>query len=325
MAKIKYGILGCGKHALQSHAIPGKELEELELIAICDISSGQLEQFEKSYGKELAKYTDKNEFLSSGITAVLIATPDQFHYQDLVSVIGKGLHAFVEKPLAVTSQEVIGLEKLLKRTANLGLIVSSCHPRRYDPPFMWLKENLPGFLNELGNPIEFRFDFSYHKPSKDWKHTRGLLLDHVNHEIDLMNYLFSHAAFEAIKLTDSFDEYHVVGCRADNIRFNFTGTRRLESHEYLEYTIIRFDRGEIVLDAHQGIARINCHDINIAKEIKIQPTDYQARGKATMENFGKAINKIEKCYLSSKDLYLNTAMSVMLTKKKIWKYNGASN
>src|SRR3989344_6254132 len=325
MTKIKYGILGCGKHTLQSHAIPGQELNELELTAICDISEKQLALFEKSYGRALAKFTDKNEFLHSGIDAVLVGTPDEFHYQDLTHVIKAGLHAFVEKPLGVTPEEVKGLEKLLNYASKRKIIVSSCHPRRYDPPFMWLKDHLPNFIAELGMPIEFRFDFSYHKPSKDWKHNRGLLLDHANHEVDLMHYLFDHKKFEAIKLADSFDQYQVVGSRIDGIRFSFAGTRRLESREYLEWVNIRFEKGDIMLNAHQGIVRINYHERDIVDEVRIKPTDYESRGRETTANFARAINGTEACYLSADDLYVNTDMSVMLTENKNWRYSGRNH
>lgn len=322
---MKYGILGCGKHALHSHAIPGKDLDGLELVTICDISEKQLASFEQAYGRELAKFTDKQKFFHSGIGAVLVGTPDEYHYQDLVLVVEAGLHAFVEKPLGVTSNEVKGLEKLLRGASDKGLVVSSCHPRRYDPPFMWLKDNLSKLGDELGAPIEFRFDFSYHKPSKDWKHTRGLLLDHANHEIDLLHYFFGHGEFEAIKLADSFDHYQVIGSRTDGIRFSFSGTRRLESRKYPEWVNIRFERGEVLLDAHQGIVRINYHDKSSIDEIKIQPTDYDSRGRGTMVNFAGAINGTEDCYLSSADLYINSATSVMLTENKIWRYNGRNS
>ena len=175
MAKIKYGILGCGKHALNTHASPCKDLSNLELKAICDISLDSLANFEKVYGEEIEKFTDRKKFFAYDIDAVLIGTPDEFHFQDLVEVIGAGKHAFAEKPLATKSTEMIGLKKVLDSASEKGLIISSCHLRRYDPPFIWLKENLPDFTKKFGSPIHFSFDFSYHKPSKNWKKERGRL------------------------------------------------------------------------------------------------------------------------------------------------------
>ena len=221
--------------------------------------------------------------------------------------------------MAVNSSEVQGLQKLLGLAASQGLVVSSCHPRRYDPPFMWLKENLSQLKADLGEPLEFKFDFSYHKPSKDWKRNRGLLLDHANHEVDLMHHLFGHEEFETIKFSDSFDHYHVVGQRKDGIGFSFSGTRRLESRNYLEFVYVRFTGGDVVLDAHQGKVRINNHDKSL-EEVIIRPTDYESRGKATMINFARATKGTENCYLSAEDLYVNTAMSVFLTEQRSWKY-----
>ena len=68
MEKIKYGIIGCGRHALRSHAIPARDTLgldiSLQLEAICDLSKEQLDAFEASYGKKLSKFIDKHEFLS---------------------------------------------------------------------------------------------------------------------------------------------------------------------------------------------------------------------------------------------------------------------
>jgi len=318
MDKIKYGILGCGKHALQSHAIPSRSSSLLELHAICDLSDERMAEFEKTLGLELSKHTNRDKFMRSGIEAVMICTPDEYHFQDLRAAIGHRLHAFTEKPLATTIDQVDALKDEFDRASKSGLVVSSCHPRRYDPPFQWMKDNLDELTHTFGKPMEFGFDFSYHKPTKDWKHTRGLLLDHANHELDLMHHLFGYDPFGAIKMADGPTMYHVIGSRDDGLTFKFSGTRSLETHEYLEWASIRFERGELTVDAHQGTATIKTPDSRI--DLKIQPTDYEARGRATMENFAKAIRKEEACYLTHEDLYANTAMSVMLTENRIWEY-----
>jgi predicted dehydrogenase len=326
MEKIKYGILGCGKHALVSHAIPSKDLGNLELIAVYDISDKQLDYFENAYGKKLNKFKDKDEFLHSGIDAVFIGTPDEFHFGNLQEAINENKHVFVEKPLITKVREVKGLKEVLEVADEKSIIVSSCHPRRYDPPFLWLKSNLGTIIEKLGNPLSFSFDFSYHKPSKDWKHSRGLLLDHANHEIDLVSYLFGHSGFLVTKLSDSYDRYKVVGKRTDGIDFSFSGTRRLESRNYLEWALIRFERGDLLLDASKGAVRLQDHESKLVQEISIGKTDYEERGRKTMINFSNAIRNVEPCYLSHRDLYMNNALSVMLSENDTWRYdNGRSD
>lgn len=320
MKEVHYGIIGMGQHAFQSHALPAETLPELSLTAVCDSSQERLDMCRGQFGN-IEQYKDRKKFLESSIGAVLIGTPDEMHYSNMLASLGAGKHVFVEKPLAIEPDEVEGLHALLTEHAEKGQVISSCHPRRFDPPFMWLKNNLPGLKTEFGAPLDLTFDFSYAKPSKTWKHDRGLLLDHANHEMDLLNYLFGHSSFEANRLTDSYDRYQIAGIRDDNIAFHFSGTRKLDEKEYLEWARIRFEKGEIVVDTHNGTARIDDHDKNRARELRISPTDYQERGRATMANFIGAIVGRETCYLSTDDLYVNTATSVMLTSQTTWRYD----
>jgi len=315
MKKIKYGIMGCGKHALQTHAIPAKEIKELELKAVYDISQEQMDNFEKSYGRKLSKYSDRLSFLEIPLDAVLISTPDEFHFQDLKAVIDSEKHVFIEKPLVSTIQELGKLKDLLKDAKRKDLIVSSCHLRRFDPPFLWLKNNIYSFLYDFGRVESFYFDFSYHKPSKKWKHNRSLLLDHVNHEIDLLHFLLGYESFKATRIKDSFDEYHVAGLRADKTSFEFKGTRRLDSRNYLEFVSIRFERGRLDLETHKGYATIHDHEKDEVYTKRVRPTDYELRGKMTMIDFVKAINKVSLCYLAQHDLYINTSTAVNLAEK----------
>ncbi|MEK6960334.1 MAG: hypothetical protein AABX47_04115 [Nanoarchaeota archaeon] len=93
----------------------------------------------------------------------------------------------------------------------------------------------------------------------------------------------------------------------------------IESHQYLEWTGVRFERGDLIIDAHLGIAKIQIG--STTRKIDIQPTNYEDRGRRTMENFASAIRHEEVCYLTHEDLYANTALSVMLTRLDRWRYD----
>lgn len=321
MKTIQYGVLGCGEHALQSHAIPNQEIAELELTTACDLSQSQIDCFVDKLGDNtIQTYTDRQAFLGQPIGAVLIGTPDSCHFDDLAAAVDAGKHVFVEKPLVVKPDEIKRLPEVLQQASANGLTVSSCHPRRYDPPFMWLKDQLPDFRSNFGEPLQLRFDFSYHKPMRAWKHDRGLLLDHANHEIDLAHYLFGPSSFTATRLSDSYDRYQVAGIRDDGISFDFSGTRRLNNRTYPEWATIRFETGQITIDTHEGFARITNHETGEETRRPIDVTDYEARGLATMKNFGQAILGLAECYLSPQDLYVNTAFSVVLTDQVSWRY-----
>ena len=91
--------------------------------------------------------------------------------------------------------------------------------------------------------IFFRFCFCYHKATKVGLHT-GLLMDHVNHEIDLVNWYFGACPFKAYKLKDSNNEYAVSGIREDGLIFSFAGVRSLERSIFQETMDLRFEKGE---------------------------------------------------------------------------------
>jgi predicted dehydrogenase len=322
MERIQYGVIGCGEHALKTHALPNKDVAELELAAVYDLSERRADYFADESSTELQKFTDRQEFLQkSTIGAVLIGTPDECHLDDLRASVKAGKHTFVEKPLAVNLAELEALREILDEADEKSLIVSSCHPRRFDPPFMWLKDMLPALREQLGDPLQLKLDFSYHKPVRSWKHDRGLLLDHANHEIDLVNYLFGHNSFEAMRLVDGYDRYQAAGVRDDGISFDFSGTRRLDSTRYPEWASIRFETGEVMIDTHKGFARTNDHETGWETVQPTPVTNYELRGSATMKNFGEAILGLTECYLSQEDLYVNTAFSVMLTNQKAWRYD----
>jgi len=319
MERVQYGVIGCGEHAIQSHVIPNKDVAELELAGVYDLSTARASRFADEVGEATQTFASRRELLASKIGAVVIATPDECHFDDLTATIRAGKHAFVEKPLAVNLAELEALPQVLQEADENGLVVSSCHPRRYDPPFMWLKDQLSTFREQFGHPLQLRFDFSYHKPAREWKHERGLLLDHANHEIDLASYLFGHSSFGATRLIDCYDRYQVAGMRDDGISFDFAGTRRLNTLTYPEWTTIRFETGEVMIDSHKGLARINDHETGQETNQSIPTTDYELRGSATMKNFGRTILGLTECYLSPQDLYVNTALSVRLTNQETWR------
>lgn len=334
MEKIQYGVIGCGDHALKSHAIPNKNVTKLELNAVYDLSRYRTDDFARKVGGLVRQFfireedqtveEIRQELLQSDIDAVLIGTPDECHFDDLRAAVQARKHVFVEKPLAVNTVELEQLPDVLKEAKRNELVISSCHPRRYDPPYLWLKNHLPEFRAALGEPLQVKTDFSYHKPVRSWKHDRGLLLDHANHEIDLVNFLFGHSGFDATRLTDSYDRYQVAGIRDDGISFNFSGTRRLNAKTYPEWAGIRFETGEVTIDTHKGIARIDDHETGQESQRPVPVTAYEERGAATMQNFGRAILKSAEPYLNMQDLYVNTALSVILTNQKTWRYDGAN-
>ncbi|MFA5925754.1 MAG: Gfo/Idh/MocA family oxidoreductase [Parcubacteria group bacterium] len=313
MKKVTYGVAGCGEHALRAHVLPGKDIPELELNGICDINPDNLARFCENFGGGLTSYSSIEKLLAApDLDAVLIATPDEFHLEQLRLAIGAGKHVLIEKPLAVKHADLEDLDCLLRLAASRGLVVTTCHPRRFDPPFTWIKNRMGTAIEELGPVASFNFDFSYHRPEAAWKASRSLLLDHLNHEIDLVHYILGITSFDAEMVSDSFDHYRVTGQRDDGIFLNFHGTRRLESKVYLESLVLRHDRGEIRIDAHSGSAVIANHETGETHVRDCGMTDYYIRSLRIMRNFVETIQGVSENYLTPQDLWVNNWLGTTL-------------
>jgi predicted dehydrogenase len=324
--RIGYAVIGCGEHAMRGHVIPGNDVPELRLVGVFDLSD---EKMVAARGARVGRTnftrykSEEHLLLDPEVQAVVIATPDAGHAASMLRAVAHSKHVLCEKPLAVTHADLDLLSKSIVEARLGGLVVTSCHPRRFDTPYLWLKKNLAKWREAYGQALMLELDFTYHKPSKVGLHT-GLLADHFNHEFDLLNWLFGHKAAEVQRLHDSHTRYLAVGMRADGIGFSFHGTRLLEGAHFRESVRLRFERGDITLDCSNGMASIHdsesgAHFLSLAG-----PTDYATRFRGVMANFAAAILGREPNYLSQQDLLANAESCVALTNNIRYTYRPPS-
>src|SRR5215475_11569094 len=94
--KIKIAVIGVG-HLGQAHARVMASLEQVELVAVCDINEIR--------GREIAErnatrfISDYRELLDQ-VEAVSVATPTVNHCEVSCDFLEAGVHVLVEKPIA---------------------------------------------------------------------------------------------------------------------------------------------------------------------------------------------------------------------------------
>jgi len=87
------------------------------------------EAFAKKHGIEHV-FTSYEDFLSSGIDAVYVASPNALHFSQAMAAIEHGLHAIVEKPAGLNELEFASLEEAAKRR---GVIFMEAMRPAHDP------------------------------------------------------------------------------------------------------------------------------------------------------------------------------------------------
>ena len=190
--KVKIAILGYG-HIGRKHAEMVFQNQDYQLVALIDpkFKSENLDQ-----NISVDHFTSLQDFLQSDISADLIAicTPNGLHYEQTKLIVEKGIHAIIEKPITLNSEEAQELEQLAARNkVHLFPVMQN----RFSPPALWLKSLMESkvlgkiFMVQI-SCFWNRNDQYYTKES--WRGTKaldgGTLYTQFSHYLDIMYWLF---------------------------------------------------------------------------------------------------------------------------------------
>lgn len=104
MEKIKTGIVGCGAISKNYHLPVLAGHDGFVLTALVDINPSIIKDMAKQY-KIKHRFESVSELNNQIVDAVVIATPPKFHAPLAIELLNKGIHVFVEKPMALTFEE----------------------------------------------------------------------------------------------------------------------------------------------------------------------------------------------------------------------------
>jgi scyllo-inositol 2-dehydrogenase (NADP+) len=188
MQTISVALLGYGYAGKTFHAPLIANTSGLHLAAVCSSDSTKVnadwpEVFVSAEVDEVLKFPD--------ITLVVIATPNDSHFELARRALMAGKNVVVDKPFTVTEDEARQLQILATR---LGLLQSVFHNRRWDADFLTLKNLLlDGRLGKI-NYFESRIDRFRPQVRDRWRESEvaggGLWYDLGPHLVDQALQLF---------------------------------------------------------------------------------------------------------------------------------------
>ena len=107
-ARLRIGIIGCGKVA-EHHARFIKALHNAQLIAVADINAEAARRFAATHGIPHVHATLDALLDAMALDVLHVVTPPSYHYACAKAALDRGIHVFVEKPVAFTVREVTDL------------------------------------------------------------------------------------------------------------------------------------------------------------------------------------------------------------------------
>ncbi len=111
---IKVGIVGAG-YIADWHADALRAIPDVHLSAVCDVSKTAAATLADPHGARV--FTSFNELANAQVCdAVHILTPPGSHCALALEALENGLHCFVEKPLALTTEEALQINKKAQET-----------------------------------------------------------------------------------------------------------------------------------------------------------------------------------------------------------------
>ena len=142
---IRFGLVGLGYWGPNLVRVLSN-LPDCEVTALCDLNPRRLADYRETF-PNVRGVTDVEEVLDPAVCdAVVIATPTGTHYDLGRRALERGLHAFIEKPLATSSEECKDLIQLAE-SRDRQLFVG--HVFLYSSPVIKLKQMVSS--GELGN------------------------------------------------------------------------------------------------------------------------------------------------------------------------------
>jgi predicted dehydrogenase/threonine dehydrogenase-like Zn-dependent dehydrogenase len=214
---VKLGVLGAGLFANATLFPALKTIAGLELVGIASAGGLHAQHSAKKFGFAYATSNDDEILNDPHITAVAILTRHGMHADLVVRALQSGKHVFVEKPLAVTLEQLESVAQAL--TADRQRLITVGFNRRFAP----LARRLQELLAARSEPLYMHYRINAGPiPLNHWTHDPvqggGRIIGEGCHFVDFLTFLAGAAplAVSAIALPDG-GRYH-----EDNVSMTFT-------------------------------------------------------------------------------------------------------
>ena len=157
MDKVKIAVVGIGGIS-QIVRIPTlKKMENVDLVAICDIDEAKCSVIADKFNIPKVYYDIQNLLKREELDGIFICTPNNFHYPMALATLDRGIPTLVEKPLALSLDQVNRINQKVQEKNTL-LVVGMNYRFRDDA--IVLKKFLE--KNEIGEPYYIKSGWLRH-------------------------------------------------------------------------------------------------------------------------------------------------------------------
>ncbi|OAA26582.1 oxidoreductase [Kosmotoga arenicorallina S304] len=235
MSRLRAALIGCGRIGIKKHIEAfAANSDKIELVAVCDIVKEKAEKAAIEYEKRCGSYksineqptsynqrripkplvlTNYEELFDADIDFVTIATESGNHYKNTIDFLNVGKHVLVEKPMALSTNQ---MNEMIALAKEKGLKLGVCFQNRFNPPIQELRKKIEsGAFGRIFNAtarILWNRNENYYKQAPwrgTWAMDGGTLMNQCSHNIDLLQWTLGGIVEEIYALTKNFNHPYV--------------------------------------------------------------------------------------------------------------------
>ena len=269
--KLVVGVIGLGMG--RAH-LEGAIKYGAQVGLICDTNPAKLKEWgEKNSIPEEKWTTDWHDIVNNKeINAVIIATPDQQHREQIVACLEAGKHIMCEKPLALTREDIEAIVKAVEAHPECKFMIGQIC--RFTPAFVqakkYIEEGKIGELYYVESEYAHDYQHMFAKPG-NWRSdpVRNGVVGGGCHAVDLLRWLVSEDpceiyAYGTHKLLPevSYDDANLAIMKfPGNVMgkvFVSTGCKR----DYTMRTCVYGTKGTLIFDNRSDTMKVHFADEN---------------------------------------------------------------
>lgn len=200
---LRVGLLGCGRIARLIHLPVLTRLPGLEVAAIAE-QDVRSREASRSLAPSATLFADHRELIEAGqLDAVVVCLPPALHAEAAIASFERGLHVYLEKPLATTLEDGRRILRAWRSAGTAGWIGFNF---RFHPLVVEMRDALG--RGSIGHLVGVRTSFcASRRELPEWKRRRdsggGALLDLASHQFDLVRFVLDQEIVEVNALIGS--------------------------------------------------------------------------------------------------------------------------
>ena len=176
----RIGLIGLGAMG-RNHLRVLEDLDVVELAAVCDLDASTANEVARRHS--VPAYGSWDEMLDrEKLDAVVVAVPTGLHLEAGLSVLRRGVHVLIEKPIAAGLEEG---RRLVAEARRAGRVLAVGHIERFNPAVRELQRRVrAGDIGRL-----FQLQARRLGPFPARIRDVGVVIDLATHDLDVMDHL----------------------------------------------------------------------------------------------------------------------------------------